>query len=70
MANDPYLIPGTATLRNLAGFTEAIDAGWHIDWDTVTAQQNTIASVASFAGDDAAFVALLSPITTPIRLVS
>jgi cell filamentation protein len=47
-------------------FQLAIDAGWHIDWDTVTAQQNTTASVASFAGDEAAFVALLSPITTPV----
>jgi cell filamentation protein len=49
-------------------FQLAIDAGWHIDWETVTAEQNINASIASFAGDEGAFVELLATITTlPLR---
>jgi 2-succinyl-6-hydroxy-2,4-cyclohexadiene-1-carboxylate synthase len=42
----------------------AISAGWHIDWELITAEQNINASIATFVGDETAFVDLLGTITS------
>jgi cell filamentation protein len=42
------------------------NAGWNIEWDTVTAEQNITASIAAMNGDETGFVELLTTITTPL----
>lgn len=47
----------------------AENAGWNIDWDTITADQNINASIAAMNGDETGFAELLFLVTTP-RLAS
>jgi cell filamentation protein len=48
----------------------AREAGWHIDWASITAEQNISASIAGFNGDESLLIDLLATAVTPATPVN